>query len=449
MIKKKNTIPTIIGVLVLLAGIFLGVFYLNMTQVFKIGASPQTQPKDVRISNISDNSATASWITDGETVDFIVWGDTTKVSTVEKEDATNQKYFTHSVTLTGLKANTTYYFKIDSNGNSYDNNGLPWQFSTGPNLGISSVSYPVSGSVINAAGAPAKRSLVYLNAGGYLQSTLTSDTGNFVFQLGSARSSDLQNYITIEPASTLLEISVNAGPDGVSSAQIFPGAAQPVPPMVIGQVYDLRDLRGTGDNQNPGVDLKLPQNATQSSKFDNSVVSGSKATTTVILENITEGEVVSSTQPQFLGKGPKGETITITVHSEAITDTVTIPASGSWSWTPPAGLEPGAHSITLSWVDATGITRSLTRDFVVQASELPAFTASGSGATATPTPTPIPTEAPVATTAPVPTETPIETPVATIQPVPVTGDLTPTLLLFIMGLAIVAFSCIVWKTADN
>ena len=450
---KINKIPTILGIIVLVAGVFLGVFYLNMTQVFRIGASPQTTPKNVRITDIADTSATISWTTDGETVDFVNWGDSqSSISKVQEEDSSNSKYYTHSIALTGLTANSTYYFKINADGTTYDNNGVPWQFTTGPTLSLNTTSYPISGSVMTASGTPEKRAIVYANINGYTVSTLTSDTGNFVFQLGSIRSPDLQSYATIDSSSTIVEISVNAGPDGVSSAQIFPQSANPIPPIVIGQVYDLRNLPPNQSGTNPNVNLELPQNSTSESKFNIATVSGATKPTSVILENINQGEIISTNQPQFLGKGPGGESITITVHSQTpVSQTITIPTNGSWSWSPPSNLDPGAHTITISWVDATGITRSLTRDFVVQASELPAFTASGSGTNATPTPTPTQTVGPTSTPIPTPSATPvaIPTPTATVQPVPVTGDLTPTLILFIMGVAILAFSFSVWKISEG
>lgn len=422
-----------------------------MTQIFRIGASPQTQPKDVRISDISDNSATVSWTTDGQTTDFLVWGTTqNSISNVVNDDSTNQKYYTHLITISGLTANTTYYFKINSEGNTYDNNGLPWQFSTGPNLGANTATFPVSGSVINASGSPEKRAIVYLNTGGYMQAVLTSDSGNYIVQLGNARSSDLQSYVQIDPKTTLLQISVQAGADGISSAQIYPQSAQPVPPIVIGQVYDFRNLGPNTSGQNPAVNLQLPENSTQSSKFNTSVT-GTPSPGSVILENITEGEVISSDQPQFLGKGPGGGQITITVHSQVpITENLTIPKNGSWSWSPPTALDPGQHSITITWVDSLGITRSLTRDFTVQASELPAFTASESGTTPTPIPTEtaLPSESAIPNETPIPTLSPTPVPTATVAPVPVTGDLTPTILLSMMGLAVIAFSFVVWKSSD-
>lgn len=456
---KKNTIPTILGVIILLAGTFLGVFYLNVNQVFRIGAGPQTSPKDVRVSNIADNSATISWTTDGETSDFLIWGTAqNSVDKVEQEDINGAKYFVHGITLTGLSAQSNYFYKINSNGVTYDNNGVPWQFTTGSLLNLNPTSFPISGSVITGSGQPEKRALVYLNVGGYLESTLTSDTGVFVFQLSNIRNSDLQSFAKIDPAATLLEISVQAGQDGVSSAQIFPQSANPVPPMVLGQVYDLRNLKPTQNNQNPGANLQLPQNTNQESKFNTATVSGATKPTSVILENLNEGEVITTTNPQFFGKGPGGETITISVHSETpITQSVQIPSSGSWSWTPPANLAPGPHSITISWIDSLGITRSLTRDFVVQAGEVPAFTASQSGSTPSPGPSLSPTPVPTASASPKATLTPTARPTArptasasaSAEPVPITGDLTPTLILSIMGLIVMLFGAYIWKISEN
>lgn len=449
--KKENKISTILGIIILLAGTFLGVLYLNMTQVFRIGASPENLPKDIRVSNIGSNATTISWITEGETTGFLNWGTSqNNVGQIVKEDESNSKFFIHSINLTDLSANTNYFYKINSNGTSYDSGGIPWQFTTGAELGMNRLSIPISGSVVTASGQPAKRALVYLNVTGYLASTLTSDTGNFVLQLANARTSDLKSYVQIDLTKTLLEMSVQSGQDGVSSARIFPQSANPIPAIVLGQIYDLRNLPPNTDGQNPGVNLQLPESTAPESKFNTETSTGSAKPTSIILENITEGEIVTSTQPQFFGKGPGGENITITVNSETpVTDTVQIPSNGSWSWTSPAGLAQGAHTITITWIDISGITRSLTRNFIVQAGEAPAFTASQSAST--PTPAAIVSQSPVAspTATPKATTTPKPTASASAQPVPVTGELTPTLILFIMGLVVMTFSFSVWKLAEN
>jgi len=449
--RKKSKIPTIIGIVILLAGTFAGVFLLRMNQVFRIGARANATPKDIRTSNLSDTSATVSWITEDVTSDFISWGETAQsLGKVEKESDTDQKFFVHSITLTGLKGNTTYYYQINSEGANYDNNGLPWQFTTGELISINQISIPVSGSVITASGQPSKRALVYVTIDGYILSTLTSEAGNFVLQLGSARSSDLKNIAQIDKAKTLLNVSVQAGGGETSSAQIFPQSANPVPPLILGQVQDYRSSPPNQDGQNPNVNLNLPADTNQESKFNVSSDSGAVKPTSVILESINEGETVTSDQPQFFGKGPAGEVITISIHSEQIpSQTVQVPKNGSWSFSPAVPLSEGPHSITISWLDATGITRTLTRNFIVQAGEAPAFVASPSGSTPSPTPKVTPTITPKPTATSTPSATLRASPSATPGPIPVTGDLTPTLLLSIMGIAIIAFSFFVWKVAES
>ena len=203
----------------------------------------------------------------------------------------------------------------------------------------------------------------------------------------------------------------------------------------------------------------LPEETLKESKFDITTPSGSPKPTSVILESINEGEVVTSNEPQFFGKGPSGETITITIHSEQVTSQVIkIPQNGSWSYSPSVPLSEGPHSITISWLDASGITRTLTRNFVVQAGEVPAFVASQS-ATPSPTPSPSSTPTPKASSSPTPSPTfkptatpsgtPRVTPSATPESLPVSGNLTPTLLLSIMGLVIIAFSFFVWRMSEN
>jgi hypothetical protein len=472
---KKYKIPTIIGIVILLIGTFAGVYFLRTNQIFRIGASPTVTPKDIRTGNLSDTSATISWITEGPTSDFISWGEKQgSLNNIEKESESDQKFSTHSITVTGLAPDTTFYYDINSEGTNFDNNGVPWQFTTGSQITADQNSNPISGSVITAAGQPAKRALVYVTVDGYLLSTLTSDAGNFVLQLGSARSSDLKGPAQISVSQTLLTVSVQADSGETASAQIFPQSANPIPPLVLGQVQDYRNLPPNQNGQNPNVNLNLPVNATQESKFNVSTNSGAVKPTSVILESINEGETVTSNQPQFFGKGPAGESITITVHSEEIpSQTVQIPGNGSWSYSPSTPLSEGPHSITVSWLDASGITRTLTRNFIVQAGEVPAFVATPSGSTASPTPTLTPTATPRpsasptampgASASPTLTPTPTPQPSATGTPsatlsasptttpgaLPATGDLTPTLLLSIMGVAVIAFGFAVWKISEN
>ena len=130
---KKTTIPTIIGIVVLVLGVAAGVFLLGQQQLFRLGASPDSIPKDVRISNISDSGFTVTWTTDKETLGFLNYGTDSTLDKVAHPSSTTPSS-THLVTIRNLEAGETYFFKLNSDSQKYDNNGIPWQTTTGGTL---------------------------------------------------------------------------------------------------------------------------------------------------------------------------------------------------------------------------------------------------------------------------------------------------------------------------
>jgi hypothetical protein len=106
----------------------------------------------------------------------------------------------------------------------------------------------------------------------------------------------------------------------------------------------------------------------------------------VTLENPSyEDEVLNATQPAFIGSGPPGTVLSIVINSDTTyTGSVTVDEEGEWEFTPPEGLEPGEHIITVTYIDTEGLEQALTRNFVVAAageSDEPAITATPSGET--------------------------------------------------------------------
>ena len=103
-------IPTIIAFFVLVFGVAVGVFLVQRTQIFKVGASPELAPQDVRITNIAGNSFTVSWTTDRSAVGFLQWGTSqgglneTQLPE-EGEEASNLHY----VTIRNLLPNADYF----------------------------------------------------------------------------------------------------------------------------------------------------------------------------------------------------------------------------------------------------------------------------------------------------------------------------------------------------
>jgi len=435
---KKEKIPTIIGLVILVIGIITGVFLIKSQQIFKLGASSEETPKDVRISNITDSSFTVSWTTDKETLGFVKWGKNANNLDKVENDTISEEGYIHSSTIRSLNVQTEYYFKINSNSRDYDNQGTVWKVKTGLQLAEPTKNIVISGNVLNQNGTPTVNSLIYFSVGGgSLLSTVTSKTGSWLMPISQTRNKNLDSYVTINESSSLIEISVNAGINGVTTAQIYPQSAKPAPAIILGESNDFKNSEPSEDSQIPEASIDLPEGETLTqSGFEVDSSSNDTNSKTVTLESHDEGETISTQDPEFFGKGPSGTEIEIQVESELQTDSITVGNTGSWTWSPPTGLEEGTHTITLKWKDTNGILRTLTRNFVVQASESPAFVS-------TPSATPKLTSTPSAT----PKATSTASVAATPQQ-PVSGSLTQTLLLFMIGIATILFGFILWKQSE-
>ncbi len=459
--KKKFTIPTIIGLFVLIVGIGIGVFLVERSQVFRLGAQAEKAPKNIRVTNITDSSFTVSWTTDKEYVGYIIWGESNSSinKTVSFEE--NKPTTTNLVTINNLNPLTNYYFKINSGGVEFDNSGIPWSVTTAPKIDSIPSTQVISGTILTASGQPAANVLVYATAaGGSPLVTKTSSNGSWVIPISTSRTyPDLSSYLPISAKDPTINIFVQGGPRGIASAQVFLESASPAPSITLGQTYDFRNEENSLEL--PKASLELPQST--SSPRITSTTGTDKFPTTVSLISIKEKESITTTKPEFFGQGPPGTTITIKLESEPIIKTLTIGSSGSWQWSPPSDLTEGEHTITISWRDSSGILRTITRSFTVLAAEGPAFESSPSATT--PTPTPTPTKTPTSTPTPKPTSTPTPTrpitPTASPSPtprvslpsttsgIPTAGDLTPTIALLMMSLGLISTSFIIWKKGAN
>lgn len=437
---KKAKIPTIIGIIILILSLAAGVIFVQNRQLFRLGATGQNSPRDVRISNTTSNSFSVNWITDTKTTGFIKYGNSVGSMTNTKTEESPVSGYTHLVNITELSPQTNYFFKINSEGSDFDNNGVTWQ---GQTVAAQDTNQPtlISGNVILATGGAAKNSIVYVTVGAKLFSALTSQNGSWIISLPT----------NIYNANSLLEISALNGQGEVSTAQIYSKSAIPVPTMIFGQTHDFKNLPPSESSDTPEASLGIPETGTPASGFNIPEQISTPSASTVTLDSIASGEVVTSVKPEFFGKGPKGTKIQITVESEnPVTDKITIASSGQWNWEIPKDLPEGPHTITITWKDSGGILRTLTRNFVVQASEGPAFVSTPSATprvTATPTATPSAT--PRTTATPRATATPSATikasPTGTPFPQPQSGSLTPTILLSIMGIGVIAASFLLWR----
>ena len=276
---------------------------------------------------------------------------------------------------------------------------------------------------------PAK-AVVNLSINGLFLSSITSDEGTWIVPISS--------YVDQASDNTSVEITVNAGSLGSSQAVIYLNAITAVPTMVLGKTYDFRSIVLNTSKNLPESSLSIPESVNISSRFIIDSTETKTDTGTLTIESVDNGEIINTTNPEFFGKAPAKAEIELQVESELQTATINADNKGNWAWNPPKDLEPGEHKVTLKWRDASGILRTVTRSFVVSASEGPAFES-------TPSATPIITATMTPTSSPSATPTVIKTPTTTLPPTPETGNLTPTVGLFIMGIGILLSSIFMWN----
>lgn len=412
----NKKIPSIIAILILLTGVGVGVFLLQSQQVFRLGASPTAQPKNVTITNITDSSFSVSWTTDEPTIGFIKWGENSPENTT---DTQTNKSLTHHITVRGLNPQTNYQFSIYVDGSEYKNADNYWLIKTGSKLEPPTKSRIASGKVVDNTGTPVAGAILYAQVENSIQlSTTTSSDGQWFISLADARTQDKNAYIDITDQ-TLLEIFVEAGPAGNSAAKVFVGNANPTPEIVLGEVYDFTKTDSLNDNSAPEANLDLPKQEETASRFNAANEDNSQtqkdSDNEISITSIENNEIIYTQNPEFFGEGPANETITITIESDPITEDLLVDIYGNWSWEPPADLEEGEHTLTITWRDATGILHSVTRNFTVQAAESePSFESTPSDSlnpspTPTSTSTPSPSPSPSASSNPSPSPSPTST----------------------------------------
>lgn len=127
MNNNKFSIKTIIIIVILILVGVLGVLGINTAKTYLSGASGATVAKNVLAKPSDDGkSVTITWTSDKASVGVVEYG-TTPASLLLRAPESEQT-MTHSLTLTPLKSNTNYYFRIRVGEDIYDNNGIPYSF---------------------------------------------------------------------------------------------------------------------------------------------------------------------------------------------------------------------------------------------------------------------------------------------------------------------------------
>lgn len=418
-LNKK--IPTFLALIVLILGLSGIVLLAQNTTQFQGQAAPDEEPKNIQISNTTDNSFTVSYVTDSEVLGSIQYG-TSERNLPNQETSGSDAKRLHIITVSGLRPNTDYYFTITSGRNQFTNNGQPFSVKTGQTLtGTPQTTTVLAGKILNPDGSNGANSIVYLTTdNANVISTLTKVDGTFSLELSSLLTSDLSTYYNVTDNQKMSLSSVN--PLGDTKALFFLNNANPLPPITINSVYNF--TIDDSENAQP-----VEEGSVSFPVFSE----GSTETQSVSITSPESNEGFSDQQPSFEGTALPNETVEIIIQSNhEIQTTVNADENGAWAFRPETPLEPGEHTLTIKTRDDNGILRILTRSFTVYAEGSqftePSVSPPAPSLTATPTiepsPTVLPTNTPTPSVVdqaeePSPTEILENTPTPTVTPLPV------------------------------
>jgi hypothetical protein len=122
--KLTKLASIIIGFIIAILLIVMGFRFVQNTFI----RAEDIIPADVVVTEVTQNSAKITWATGRETQSVVEYGSTpTALNFFAPE---TQNTLSHSVDLTLLSPNTTYYFQIRVGDKKFDNGGVPWSFTT-------------------------------------------------------------------------------------------------------------------------------------------------------------------------------------------------------------------------------------------------------------------------------------------------------------------------------
>ncbi len=442
---KQSKIPTLLGLFLLLLGIGTSVYLVQSQSQTSTNAAVDRTPQQVRITNVSDKSFTVSWVTERATTGYLAWGKSASLGQATDADSPS---VLHHITIDNLTPQTSYYFKVGSDKTLFSDRGKVYSTKTAKALTNTPDNDVIFGTILTTSGSPAD-AIVYLGAAGVSPvSTKTNKEGKWSISLSTARNANLTSFATYTK-DTQLDIVVVGGIGQSATAKILAGAAKPVPAIRIGEFKDFTNLKSLNDGSPPTAQLNIPNQTSDQTTFDLSSYNQTSQKL-ITLTSPKDQDVLSTNLPEFSGTGTPGLTFTITVQSDIITDTITVTKNGTWKWKIPSKLDPGSHTVKITWQDSANQTRTINRSFTIS-SPSPNPTPAGAALITSPIPTPIASisPSPKPSVSPSPTPKPSPSPATssgTLSSLPQSGNLTITLGIFIMGLLLIFLGLLFPKT---
>lgn len=236
---NQKRIPALLGLFLLIAGISTSVYLVETGPQIFSQAQPPVVPQSVRLTNVRDDQFTVSWVTEQKTTGFVKYGTSSSLKLLALDDRDQKNgqpgsYFLHHVTVSGLKPQQDYYFKIGSGKNLFDHDGRLFAVKTAPVLGNPPVADPAYGKIIKKDNQPAAGAIVYLEIPNTQPLSCLSDySGNWMISKNLARTNNLTSWSQISPDDHEI-IFVQGGPQGFTTLTLSPDSDSPTPEITLG-----------------------------------------------------------------------------------------------------------------------------------------------------------------------------------------------------------------------
>jgi len=407
--KKEKTIPSLLGIVLLVAGTIGGIYLTGNTKIFSPRASASCLPQNPQITNQTHNSFDLSFLTDADCRFSLLVDNRTIFDQVD-----NGKI--HYFQVNGLQSDTIYSFILVGNGNQYTSKNYQTKTGKSPTspLPTSNLAW---GKIYDSNHQPVTTAIVYLSIPQASPlSALVTSSGNWNISLASCFNETKDNWFS--PGENLPEDIVVISVDGVPT-QVTNNTANnnPVPDIILGR----------NQLSEPPQIQEVPGNLPRQSSTAKAAV--------LEINYPNEADVVRVGMPDFFGRGTPNTNIDLILVSGQLRlpERAFVDSQGIWHHSPSQPLSPGQYTLTVSAANSqTGKDTTISRHFTVDLagqlsndSNLLAFSASAS-ATKTPTRPATPTP----TVKPAPTKTPTPSlPKSTVTVIPspsAHSTLTPT-----------------------
>ena len=213
---------------------------------------------DVQVSNLTSSSATVTWTTDGVTDGCVNYGTTTSLGSMACDPRPDDDV--HAVTLSGLSAETTYFFEVTSGGETDDDGGAFYTLVT-PEVG-SGTPYVIFGHIVLSDGTTAAVETIVTaeisTAGGLssLLSELTDASGAWSINLGNLKSAADGSVLVYAPGDTMYIAALGAADGSASGTTTVSGTSpQSAGTLVLSGLLAVSE---SGDAPSPVVAFRVP-----------------------------------------------------------------------------------------------------------------------------------------------------------------------------------------------